>query len=221
MIQDPVIFPARIYALVFSSCLLLPNLHRLFREHSFSMSHRQAAPKVQLALATCFTTVATACLIHAERIRSKTTRAVPEQLDSIAQKHLGLKISGLQTISIKSLELVLWFAALCLAMRSSNAWCPVAAAALGSEPADPVPTGEDENLGGELTRKTTASTTSGEQLEREESNAQTHIVPASRMTTASDSDEVKDQPEKVASKEFEAKAEDEPIKVEPSSQETA
>lgn len=81
------------------------------------------------------------------------------------------------------------------------------------EPADPVPVGDDETCEGELTRKTTASTMSGEAIEREDSNEQTHMLPASRMSTASDSDAAKEQLEKVATKESEAKADDEPVKV--------
>jgi len=81
------------------------------------------------------------------------------------------------------------------------------------ESADPMPMTDDENPEGELTRKTTASSMSGEPIEREESNTQTHTLPASRMTTANDLDEVKDRLEKVATRESEAKAEDEPIKV--------
>lgn len=84
------------------------------------------------------------------------------------------------------------------------------------EPADPVTAGgDDENLEGELTRKTTASTISGAPIDREDSPAQKHMLSASRMTTASDSDAaaVKEQLEKVPTKEYEAKAEDEPIKV--------
>ncbi|KAJ9660218.1 hypothetical protein H2198_002724 [Neophaeococcomyces mojaviensis] len=84
-----------------------------------------------------------------------------------------------------------------------------------SEPADPVSTNadDDENVEGELTRKTTASTISGESLDREDSRATTHMLPASQTTTASDSDNQTEKLEKVATKEAEVKAKDEPIKV--------
>lgn len=78
------------------------------------------------------------------------------------------------------------------------------------ESADPVP---DENEEGELTRKTTATTIDGEAINREESDPQVHVLPASKQTTASDSDAIDEQLEKVATREFEAKAEDEPIKI--------
>lgn len=78
------------------------------------------------------------------------------------------------------------------------------------ESADPA---LDEDPEGELTRKTTATTLDGEELIREDSEPQTHVLPASKQTTASDSDGIKDRLEKVATREFEAKAEDEPIEL--------
>lgn len=78
------------------------------------------------------------------------------------------------------------------------------------EPADPLPSG---NSDGELTRKTTASTIDGESLEREEADPQSHVLEASRQTTATDSEKAEEELEKVPTKEPEVKAEDEPIKV--------
>lgn len=100
------------------------------------------------------------------------------------------------------------------AERSEDTLAPIPggfATNSAGEAADPVPIGDNENPEGELTRKTTASSTSGEPLEREESKPQTHMLPASRVSTAND--EVKGELGKVPSREPEAKAEDEPIKV--------
>lgn len=54
------------------------------------------------------------------------------------------------------------------------------------EPVDPIPTGDDDNVEGELTRKTTASTIDGESLDRVDSRPNTHVLDASKQTTASD-----------------------------------
>lgn len=81
------------------------------------------------------------------------------------------------------------------------------------EPADPVPGEEDESLEGELTRKTTATTIDGEELDRAESAPTAHLLPASQQTTASDSDKTEEELEKAPTKEPEAKAEDELVKM--------
>lgn len=99
------------------------------------------------------------------------------------------------------------------AERPEDAPAPLAsglAKNTAGESADPY---LDESQEGELTRKTTASTMDGEELDREYSEPQTHVLPASKQTTASDSDEINEQLEKVATREFEAKAEDEPVKL--------
>jgi len=95
--------------------------------------------------------------------------------------------------------------------RSTDAPVPLAsglATNTAGEPADPIPTDNDEDLEGELTRKTTASTESGEIIDRERSREQTHMLPASRFTTASDSDSTKEKLEKIATTESEKQAEE-------------
>lgn len=100
------------------------------------------------------------------------------------------------------------------AERPDDAPAPLAsglAKNTAGESADPIP---DESQEGELTRKTTATSLDGEQLERIESEPSTHVLPASKVTTASDdSEETQEQLEKVATREPETKAEDEPIKL--------
>lgn len=105
-----------------------------------------------------------------------------------------------------------------IAERPNDAPAPLAsglATNTAGEPADPVAAGSDDSLEGELTRKTTATTISGDDIDRETSRPETHMLPASQMTTASDADakDVKEQLERVPTREFEAKAADEPIKV--------
>ena len=81
------------------------------------------------------------------------------------------------------------------------------------EPIERTVTSEDQDLEGELTRKTTASTASGGTIERKLSPEEAHMLSASRMTTASDPDNGKEQLEKTISREPEIKAEDDPTKV--------